>query len=305
LRLAFAGTPRFAVRALEALHEAGHDIRLVLTQPSRPSGRGMRARPSPVALASSSMGFATITPARLNSGELENILSEAGLEVMVVAAYGLILPKRILAIPVLGCLNIHASLLPKWRGAAPIQRSILAGDRETGVSIMQMEPGLDTGPVILERRIPIAPDDTTGSLTDRLAEAGALAIVEALSRIGVLEAKPQDSAVATYAAKLEKAESMIDWNSDAVHIDRLVRACNPSPGAQTRYDRETLKVWGVRLASGSGAPGTVIGSVAGCPVVACRVGALALTIIQRPGAQRLAASEFVKARAMPVGSMLG
>jgi len=305
LRLVFAGTPPFAARALSALHEAGHDIALVLTQPDRPSGRGLRTRPSAVAEMAASLGLPVAKPASLREPESRAPIEAASPELMVVAAYGLILPKSVLAIPPLGCLNIHASLLPRWRGAAPIQRAIQAGDTETGVAIMVMEAGLDTGPVLLERRVAIAPTDTAATLTDTLAGLGAAAIVEALARLPSLAPRPQDPGGVTYAAKIDKAEGALDWRLDAATLDRQVRAFDPFPGAETTVGGEPLKVWRARPVTGSGEPGTVIDLQDGCPVVACGVGALALTIVQRPGSRRLPAAEFLKGRPMPPGTRLG
>lgn len=305
MRLVFAGTPPFAARALSALHEAGHDIALVLTQPDRPSGRGLKTRPSAVAEVAASLGLAVAKPASLKPPESRAPIEEANPELMVVAAYGLILPKSVLAIPPLGCLNIHASLLPRWRGAAPIQRAIQAGDAETGVAIMVMEAGLDTGPVLLERRVPIASTDTAGTLTDTLAGLGAVAIVEALARLPSLAPKPQDPGGVTYAAKIDKAEGTLDWGLDAVALGRQVRAFDPFPGAETTLGGESLKVWQARPADGAGEPGTVIRLQDGSPVVACGDGALALTVMQRPGSRRLPAAEFLKGRPMPPGTRLG
>lgn len=224
---------------------------------------------------------------------------------MVVAAYGIILPQSVLAIPPRGCLNIHASLLPRWRGAAPIQRAILAGDAETGVSIMVMERGLDTGPVLLERRVSITTTDTAGSLTESLAALGAEAIVEALRQFEGLFPQAQDSSKATYAAKIEKTEALLDWELAAADLDRKVRALNPFPGAESRVGGETLKIWEAIPASASGRPGTVIGLDRGRPVVACRDGALVLTVVQRPGSRRIPAAEYLKGRPMPTGTRLG
>jgi methionyl-tRNA formyltransferase len=290
LRLVFAGTPPFAARALSALHEAGHDIALVLTQPDRPSGRGLRTRPSAVAEVATSLGLAVAKPASLKPPESRVPIEAANPELMVVAAYGLILPKSVLAIPPLGCLNIHASLLPRWRGAAPIQRAIQAGD---------------TGPVLLERRVAIAPTDTAATLTETLAGLGADAIVEALARLPSLAPRPQDPDGVTYAAKIDKAEGALDWRLDAVALDRQVRAFDPFPGAESTLAGEPLKVWQARPADGTGEPGTVIRLQDGCPVVACGDGALALTVMQRPGSRRMPAAEFLKGRPMLPGTRLG
>jgi methionyl-tRNA formyltransferase len=305
LRLVFAGTPPFAARALEALQAAGHEVVLVLSQPDRPSGRGLRVTPSAVAHAASSLGLVLAKPASLREPDVASRIADVGPEILVVAAYGQILPKSVLAIPPRGCLNIHASLLPRWRGAAPIQRAILAGDAETGVGIMVMEAGLDTGPVLLERRIPILPMDTAGTLTDKLAALGAEAIVEALARLDSLAPVPQESAKATYAAKVEKSEALLDWHRDAGKLDRQIRAFSPVPGAETRLDGKPLKIWEAEPVDMTGPPGTVIGAVGGRPVVACGKGALALTIVQRPGSRKMPAFELLKARPMPPGTTLG
>lgn len=304
MRLVFAGTPPFAARALRALHAAGHDIALVLTQPDRPSGRGMKVRPSSVADEALALGLPVSKPGSLKSAEALAPIEAASPDVMVVAAYGLILPKSVLAIPRRGCLNIHGSLLPRWRGAAPVQRAIQAGDPETGVAIMVMEPGLDTGPVLLERRVPILPTDTAGTLTDRLAGEGAVAILDALARLDALEPRAQDTAGVTYAAKVDKAEARLDWRLDAAALDRQVRALNPFPGAETALDGDTLKIWECVPVDGDGLPGTVIAMDQGRPVVACGNGALALTVIQRSGSRRMPAAEFVKGRPMPPGTRL-
>jgi methionyl-tRNA formyltransferase len=265
----------------------------------------MKLAPSPVAIAAVALGLPIQSPESLKSPEAVAALASAQPEILVVAAYGLILPSQVLAIPARGCLNIHASLLPRWRGAAPIQRALLAGDAETGVGIMVMEPGLDTGPVLLERRLPILPDDTAGSLTHKLANLGAEAIVDALGALDTLVARPQDALAATYAAKVEKAEALVDWTADAGHLDRQIRAFDPFPGAETRLNGEALKIWAAKCVDVSGLPGTVVSLLGGCPVVACGSRALALTILQRPGSQRLQAAEFLKARPIPIGTVLG
>jgi len=309
IRIAFAGTPEFARGALEALHATGCEIVLVLTQPDRPAGRGMKLTPSPVKAFALEHGLALVQPRSLrldgtapgDARSAREALLGVRPDVMVVAAYGLILPPWALALPRLGCLNIHASLLPRWRGAAPIQRAILAGDEETGVGIMAMEPGLDTGPVLLERRIPIQDTDTTGLLTERLAALGAQAVVEALAHLPSLVPVPQDPEMATYAAKVAKAEARLDWRRDARSLDRQVRAFNPVPGAETRLDGESLKIWAVTPVEMTGSPGTVIGTLDGRPVVACGVGALALTVVQRAGSRRMPVEEFLSAKPMPKG----
>jgi len=305
LRLVFAGTPPFAARALAALDAAGHEIALVLTQPDRPSGRGLKPRPTAVAELAGRLGLPVAKPASLRTEEGRDPIAAAKPEVMVVAAYGLILPQQVLAIPMRGCLNIHASLLPRWRGAAPIQRAIQAGDAETGIAIMVMEAGLDTGPVLLERRVAITPTDTAGTLTETLAGLGAEAIVEVLERLESLVARPQPVDGVTYAAKIEKREAVLDWRDEAAVLDRQVRAFDPFPGAETLVGGEPVKIWQARLSLGDGVPGTVLRVEAGCPVVACGKGALALTVMQRPGSRRLPAAEFLKGRPVAAGSRLG
>ena len=265
----------------------------------------MKPRPSAVAELAQGLGLPLAKPASLKAPDGPAAIAAAQPELMVVAAYGLILPKPVLTIPPLGCLNIHASLLPRWRGAAPVQRAIQAGDAETGVAIMVMEAGLDTGPVLLQRRVPIRATDTGGTLTETLADLGAEAIVDALARLPSLAPVAQDSAGVTYAAKIEKAEGVLDWRLDAAALDRQVRAFDPFPGAETTLGGETLKVWQAHPVAAKGTPGSVIALRDGCPVVACGSGALVLTILQRPGSRRLTAAEYVKGRPMPAGTVLG
>jgi methionyl-tRNA formyltransferase len=265
----------------------------------------LKLKSSAVAESASVLGLPTAKPASLKSAEARAPIEKAAPDVMVVAAYGLILPESVLAIPSKCCLNIHASLLPRWRGAAPIQRSILAGDVETGVVIMAMEAGLDTGPVLLERHIPILAADTAASLTDKLAQLGAEAIVDALDRLGTLDPRPQDPSRVTYAAKIDKAEAVLDWKLDATMLDRQVHAFNPFPGAETRLDGEVLKIWESYPVDATGAPGTLIGLDQGHPVVACGRGALALTNVQRPGSRRMTAAEFLRGHPMSLGTRLG
>ena len=233
MRLIFMGTPDFSVPALDALVGAGHEIACVYTQPPRPGGRGQRSRPSPVQARAEALGLAVRSPASLRDPGEQAAFAALGAEVAVVVAYGLILPKAMLAAPARGCLNIHASLLPRWRGAAPIQRAVMAGDARTGVSIMAMEAGLDTGPVLLDAAVEIGPEDTAGDLHDRLAALGARLIVEALDRIDELTAAPQPEAGVSYAAKIDKAEARIDWSRPAVEVDRRIRGLSPFPGAWT------------------------------------------------------------------------
>jgi methionyl-tRNA formyltransferase len=293
LRVVFAGTPAFAVPALDALVSAGHEVALVLTQPDRPAGRGMKFAPSPVAACAARHGLRVSKPQSLRTAEPVAELRDVAPDAMVVAAYGLILPQAVLDIPALGCINIHASLLPRWRGAAPIHRAILAGDTETGISIMRMEAGLDTGPVLLERRLPIAPDDTTGSLTGKLSLLGAEAICAALDKLGVLEARPQDPGGVTYAAKVSKAEAAMDWTRTALELERQVRAFNPTPGAEALVEGVPLKVWQARaLPDRHPAGRALIG--ASSVVVGCGTGSLELVVVQRSGGRRMPVEEFLR-----------
>jgi methionyl-tRNA formyltransferase len=293
LRVVFAGTPAFAVPALDALVSAGHEIALVLTQPDRPAGRGMRLTPSPVAACAARHGLRVSKPQSLRMAEPVAQLRDVAPEVMVVAAYGLILPQAVLDIPALGCINIHASLLPRWRGAAPIHRAILAGDTETGVSIMRMEAGLDTGPVLLERRLPIAPEDTTGSLTEKLSVLGAEAICAALENLGALAERPQDPRGVTYAAKISKTEAAMDWMRPALELERQVRAFNPAPGAEAVIQGVALKVWHARALPDRRPAGEPLID-ASKVVVGCGVGSLELVVVQRSGGRRMPVEEFLR-----------
>jgi methionyl-tRNA formyltransferase len=304
VRLVFAGTPPFAATALEALAAAGHEIPLVLTQPDRPAGRGMRLAASAVARTAEGLGLEVAKPPGLRTQEAADLLRSVRPDVMVVAAYGLILPQAILDLPARGCLNIHASLLPRWRGAAPVQRAILAGDTETGVCIMRMEAGLDTGPVLLAKHLAIAPRVTSGELTESLARLGAAAIVETLAALDHLQARPQPVEGVTYAAKVTKPEARIEWSRPAVEIDRQVRAFNPAPGAETSLHGQTLKIWAAEAESRSGAPGTILESGAGGIVVGCGTGSLKVRELQRAGSRRMAADEFIRGMALAPGMLL-
>jgi methionyl-tRNA formyltransferase len=295
LRVVFAGTPAFAARALEAIAGAGFEIPLVLTQPDRPAGRGLALAASAVAQVAAAHSLAIEKPATLKAPESHEALRSARPDVMVVAAYGLILPRAVLEIPARGCLNIHASLLPRWRGAAPIQRAILAGDETTGVSIMRMDEGLDTGPVLLERAIPIAARETTGSLTEKLARLGAQAILEALSGIDSLAAAAQDANRATYAAKIAKSEARIDWSRSASELERVVRAFNPAPGAQAQLGGEQVKIHEAEpLLELQGPPGAVLRASGDELVVACGSGALRIRGLQRPGGRKMGPAEYLR-----------
>ena len=302
MRVIFMGTPDFAAEALAAVQDAGHEIAAVYTQPPRPAGRGKAPRPSPVQAAAEARGLPVRHPVSLKSEAEQAAFAALGAEVAVVAAYGLILPRPILAAPARGCLNIHASLLPRWRGAAPIQRAIMAGDRETGIAIMQMEPGLDTGPVLLERRTPIGAEETAGALHDRLAALGAEAIVEALARLDDLAPVPQPEAGVTYAAKIDKAEARVDWTRPAEEVDRLIRGLSPFPGAWTEVAGQRVKLLGSRVAAGAGAPGEVLDDAF---TVACGTGAVQVTRAQREGRAPQDAAAFLRGLAVPPGTRLG
>jgi methionyl-tRNA formyltransferase len=308
MRVGFAGTPAFAVPALAAVLGAGCEVPLVLTQPDRPSGRGLHAMPSPVKAYAGAHGLPLYQPATLKGDEALVRLRETPLDLLVVAAYGLLLPPAVLAWPRHGCINVHASILPRWRGAAPIQRALLAGDAETGVTIMQMEAGLDTGPMHAIERTAIGPRDTGGTLHDRLAGLGAGALVAVLARLardGALVATPQPSEGATYAAKITRADTAIDWRASAAVIDRQVRAFDPVPGAATQRAGEPVKLWTatpVAIAARQGEPGEVLGVDGGALVVACGEGALRITELQPAGSRRMSAAAYVAGRRLVPGA---
>lgn len=301
MRLVFAGTPPFAARALLALLEAGHDLTLVLTGPDRHSGRGMRLGESAVKQLARQRDLPLLQPASLRDATAVARVQAAHPEAMVVAAFGSILPERMLAIAPLGGWNIHASLLPRWRGAAPIQRALLAGDRETGISIMRMDAGLDTGPVLAQRRIEIADDDDAGTLEARLAELGAQMIVAALAEVasGTARARAQAERDASYAPKIQSGEQQLDWSRPAAELERAIRAFRPAPGARSSLRGELLKLWRARCASGAGAPGTVLDAGPAGVAVACGKDTLVLSELQRPGGKRLATGDFL--RGFPIG----
>jgi methionyl-tRNA formyltransferase len=309
MRLVFAGTPEFAAVTLRALLASRHEVVSVLTQPDRPSGRGLRQAYSPVKQVASKRGIAVRQPASLRDGALQSELADLAADVWVVAAYGLLLPRAVLELPRLGCINVHASLLPRWRGAAPIQRAILAGDDQTGISIMRMDEGLDTGPVYLRRAVPIAPLDTAGSLHDRLAEVGAAALCEVLNALeeGSVCAEPQGREGVCYAAKLTREDARIDWTRSAAHVERLLRALDPAPGAYTMHGGEPLKIWSGRTAPGraNAAPGTVLEVAPAGIEVQCGQGSLVVTALQRPGSRRLASKDFVLGHRIEPGTRLG
>ena len=302
MKLIFAGTPEFAAQALQAIVASGHEVALVLTQPDRPAGRGMSLQPSAVKKVALEHGIEVFQPLTLRDAEAQAKIAEVGAEVMVVAAYGLILPQVVLDMPRFGCINIHGSLLPRWRGAAPIQRALLAGDAETGVCIMQMEAGLDTGPVLLRGAFPIEASDTTASLHDRLAGLGAQLVVEALGKLP-LQAQPQATDGVTYAHKIEKAEALIDWSKSAAELDRHIRAFNPFPGAQAQFGGQTVKLWQATPVDGDGDGeiGAILAVDRSSVVVACGEGALAVTELQKAGGKRLPVQQFLAGHPLKVG----
>jgi methionyl-tRNA formyltransferase len=296
LRVAFAGTPGFALPALQGLLDAGL-VTGVLTQPDRPAGRGRSVSASPVKQLALAHGVPVAQPAALRSEAERTALREWRPDLLVVVAYGLILPREVLELPPLGCVNIHASLLPRWRGAAPIQRAILAGDTRTGVTLMRMERGLDTGPMLLREALPIGATTTAGELHDALAGLGARLLLQALPGLadGSLAAEPQPAEGVTHAAKLDKGEAAIDWRSPAPEIDRRVRAFNPWPVAQASWQSEPLRIWRARVldaAAAGAAPGTVLGLADGALQVACGAGVLGITELQRPGRRVVSAVDF-------------
>lgn len=298
LRVVFAGTPEFSVPCLEACRASGAEVVAVYTQPDRPAGRGRKLTPSPVKQAALAAGIAVEQPESLKSEEARATLAAYAPDLMVVVAYGLILPRKVLAIPRLGCWNVHASLLPRWRGAAPIQRAILAGDAESGVDLMQMEAGLDTGPVLLGRRTPIGREDTGGSLHDRLSALGADVLAEGLSRVmggETLVPRVQPEEGVTYAHKLDKAEARLDFTRPAIELERQVRAFDPWPVAEGEVNGETLRVWAARAIEGSGAPGSVLGMNREGIDIACGEGALRVTALQRAGGKRITAADYFNA----------
>jgi methionyl-tRNA formyltransferase len=300
MRVIFMGTPEFAVPVLERVAR-DHEVVAVYTQPPRPAGRGQKDRPSPVQVAAERLGLEVRHPPSLKP-EAEIAAFEAlKADVAVVVAYGLILRPRILAAPRFGCLNVHASILPRWRGAAPIHRAVLAGDTETGVAIMAMEEGLDTGPVYLERRTPIGPEDTTADLHDRLADLGAEAMAEVLADLPRRTPVPQSAEGATYAAKIDKAEARIDWSHPAADVDRQIRGLSPFPGAWTMLGGKRLKLLRSRPAGGAGAPGEVLSGFK----IACGSGAVEVLEAQIEGRGRQTADDFLRGTPLPPGTILG
>jgi len=306
LRLAFMGAPEFALPSLAALLDAGHEIAAVYSQPPRPAGRGQRERPTPVAAFAAERGLAVRTPTSLKTQEEQEAFGALALDAAVVVAYGLLLPPPILEAPRLGCLNVHPSLLPRWRGAAPIQRAILEGDAETGVSIMLMDQGLDSGPILARRAMPLEATATGASLHDRLAAEGAALLLEALADWSAMRIvpRPQPAAGVTYARKLSRAESRLDWGQSSVRLERQVRAFFPWPGSWFERDGQRIRVLKAALDAGQGQAGTVLDRGAGRLVVACGEGALELLEVQREGKAAMAAADLLRGFPMPAGERL-
>ena len=308
MKVIFAGTPDFAAAALKAIAAAGFEIPLVLTQPDRPKGRGMQLAPSPVKQAALELGLRVAQPEKLrNNAEALQMLKEVEADVMVVAAYGLILPQNVLDTPKHGCLNIHASLLPRWRGAAPIQRAIEAGDAETGVCIMQMDIGLDTGGVVSEHRYAIQPTDTANEVHDALMNLGAAAIVADLQQLkteGRLKSVKQPEEDVTYAQKLSKEEARIDWNESAAVIERKIRAFNPVPAAWVEYQGKPMKIWRAEVVAQQGRAGEVLSCSSDGLIVACGANALKITELQPSGSKRMNIAAFAAGHTVEAGTVL-
>jgi methionyl-tRNA formyltransferase len=304
MRVIFAGTPEFAAAALQAILDAGHSVPLVLTQPDRPAGRGMQMQSSAIKRLAQAHGLSLYQPERLKDPATHAPIHAAAgdADIMVVAAYGLILPQAVLDLPRLGCINIHASLLPRWRGAAPIQRAIEAGDATTGVTIMQMDAGLDTGAMLLGEALSINADDNAVSVHDKLAVLGARLIVDALGRFESLRPVVQPADGVTYATKISKDEATIDWRRPAVELDRQVRAFNPFPGASAMCNGTTLKIWRTAPTIGSGKPGTVLAVDEQGITVACGAGALRLDELQKSGGKRLGSGDFLRGFPLAAGA---
>jgi methionyl-tRNA formyltransferase len=305
LNIIFAGTPEFAAPALAALIEAGHQIVMVLTQPDRPAGRGMKLKASPVKVLAEQHGLHVFQPETLKDTVVQAQIEAVHADVMVVAAYGLIIPTVILNMPRFGCYNIHASLLPRWRGAAPIHRSILAGDTETGVTIMEVVPALDAGAMVSRGVVPITDIDTTQTLHDALSKTGADLMVQAMAELqekGILPATPQDEALVTYAHKLEKSEAAIDWQKSAAEISRQVRAFNPFPVAQGELKGEVYRIWMATAKAGKASAGEIVNIHDGV-TVGCGDGLLHITELQAPGGKRLSAQVFVQGHNLQVGDL--
>jgi methionyl-tRNA formyltransferase len=304
MRLIFAGTPAFAASALRAIRAAGHDVALVLTQPDRPAGRGMKLTSSAVAETAGALNLTIAKPQTLRDEDVQQKLRALNVDVMVVVAYGLLLPRAVLDGPRYGCINIHGSLLPRWRGAAPVQRAIEAGDLETGINIMQMDEGLDTGPVLLERRVAIATDDTSATLFAKLTLCATEVIVDALARLTTLTPQHQTSEGITYAKKIEKSEAAIDWRQSATVIERRMRAFDPFPGCESSIGEQSMKIWRAQMHSAPSAavPGEIVAVGPEQLVVACGQGALALQTVQKPGGKRLSIAEYLRANPLQIGA---
>ncbi|QKK99917.1 methionyl-tRNA formyltransferase [Pseudomonas sp. NY5710] len=309
MRIVFAGTPEFAAEHLKALLDSPYEIVAVYTQPDRPAGRGQKLMPSAVKALAVAHGIPVLQPQTLRNAEAQAELAALQPNLMVVVAYGLILPQAVLDIPRLGCINSHASLLPRWRGAAPIQRAVEAGDTESGVTVMRMEAGLDTGPMLLKVTTPISAEDTGGSLHDRLAQMGPPAVVQAIAGLadGSLQGEMQNDALATYAHKLNKDEARLDWRRPAVELERLIRAFNPWPVCHSTLDGESVKVLAANLAAGKGEPGEILSASKDGLVVACGDQALSLTRLQLPGGKALSFSDLFNSRRekFAAGKVLG
>ena len=301
MKIIFMGTPDFAVPTLNALVEAGHEVLAVYSQPPRPAGRGKKLMPTPVHARADELGLEVRTPESLRGDDVKAAFAALGADVAVVAAYGLILPKAVLEAPTMGCLNVHGSVLPRWRGAAPVQRAILAGDAETGVTIMQMEKGLDTGAMLLIERTPIM-DKTAGKLTDELAHMGANMMITYLSEPDTYPPRIQPGEGVTYAHKIDKSEARIDWNHSAAQVERQIRAFNPFPGAFFEYEGERFRVHSADVVERTGLPGTILDAHL---TIACGSGAIRPTLIQRAGKGAMPVADLLRGFAMPEGTRLG
>ena len=305
MKLIFAGTPPFAAAALTALHAAGHEIALVLTQPDRPAGRGLKLKPSAVSDLAAQLGLTLAKPASLGGDNIQNALREIAPEAIIVAAYGLMLPQSVLDTPQYGCINIHGSLLPRWRGAAPVQRAIEAGDTETGIAIMDMNAGLDTGPVLLVKTCPISADETSSTLFEKLTALATIAIIEALEKLPALQAVTQPAEGVTYANKISKTEARIDWHQPGNVIERRLRAFDPSPGCESTIGGETLKIWRAKVNAAASnaavAPGTIVAVTSDRLTVQSADGALDLITLQKPGGKRMAVADFLRGATLQTG----
>ncbi len=301
MRVVFFGTPTFAVHTLQALLDAGHDVVGVVAQPDKPAGRGQELLSPPTVVLCRARGIPVFQPTKLKSGEFPPAFAELAPEVAVVVAYGRILPPAILAVPRRGCINVHASLLPRWRGAAPIQWAVLAGDHETGVATMNMAEGLDTGDILLVERTPIGPEETAGALFERLAPMGAALLIRTLAELDSLTPQPQDDAGVTYARMLDKEMGRLDWSAPAAELHRKVRGLAPWPGTFCEYAGSTLKVVSARVADGGGEAGTILSGAR----IACGVGALELVLVQAPGKRAVSGADFLNGARLKVGERLG